>query len=87
MEPGTTCGDIKAKVEAKIEDVEQKIEALQQINKALLNLVKKCTEKGPVFGGFAYERSYLLLFWIHQRRHPVGFHKARRIDNYRKNQS
>ena len=48
MEPGTTCGDIKAKVEAKIEDVEQKIEDLQQMRQALLKLVSKCTGKGPV---------------------------------------
>ena len=48
MEPGTTCGDIKAKVEAKIEDVEQKIEDLQQMRQALLILVSKCTGKGPV---------------------------------------
>ncbi len=48
MEPGTTCSDIKAKVESKIEDVEQKIKDLQQMRRALLDLVAKCTGKGPV---------------------------------------
>lgn len=48
MEPGTTCGDIKAKVESKIEDVEQKITDLRQMRRALLDLVAKCTGKGPV---------------------------------------
>ncbi len=31
MEPGTTCGDVKNRVEAKISDIEEKILALQQI--------------------------------------------------------
>ncbi len=48
MEPGTTCGDIKSRVEAKIEDVEQKIADLNQIRGALLQMVSKCTGKGPV---------------------------------------
>ncbi len=48
MEPGTTCGDIKARVEAKIDEVEQKIADLRQMRKALLKLVSKCTGKGPV---------------------------------------
>ncbi len=48
MEPGTTCGDIKARVEAKIDEVEQKIADLRQMREALLNLVSKCTGKGPV---------------------------------------
>lgn len=48
MEPGTTGGDIKARVEAKIDEVEQKIADLRQMRKALLKLVSKCTGKGPV---------------------------------------
>ena len=48
MEPGKTCGDMKARVEAKIEDVEQKIADLRQMQEALLNLVGKCTGKGPI---------------------------------------
>jgi len=48
MEPGKTCGDMKARVEAKIEDVGQKIDDLRQMRKALLKLVSKCTGKGPI---------------------------------------
>lgn len=48
MEPGTTCGDIKARVESKIKDFEQKIEDLQQMHTALLEIVSNCTGKGPV---------------------------------------
>ncbi|MCK4984035.1 MAG: MerR family DNA-binding protein, partial [Desulfobacterales bacterium] len=43
-----TCGDIKARVEAKIDEVEQKIADLRQMRQALLKLVSKCTGKGPV---------------------------------------
>lgn len=48
VEAGTTCADVKARVETKIEDVEKKITDLEQIRKALLLLSKRCTGKGPV---------------------------------------
>jgi MerR family mercuric resistance operon transcriptional regulator len=48
MELGTTCGDIKSRVETKIEDVEQKIADLKHIHKALLQMVSKCIGEGPV---------------------------------------
>ena len=48
LEPGTTCADIKSRVEIKIEDVEQKITDLRHIRKALLRMVSKCTGKGPI---------------------------------------
>jgi Hg(II)-responsive transcriptional regulator len=48
MEPGTTCGDIKARVKTKIDEVGQKIADLRQMQGALLNLIGKCTGKGPV---------------------------------------
>ena len=48
MEPGTTCRDIKSRVEAKIGAVEQKIADLEHIRDALLQMVSKCTGKGPV---------------------------------------
>jgi MerR family copper efflux transcriptional regulator len=48
VEPGTTCGDVKARVEAKIEDIEKRIMDLEQIGKALLRLSSRCTGKGPV---------------------------------------
>ncbi len=48
VEPGTTCGDIKASVGAKIADVEKRIEDLQRIKEALMSMSKKCIGKGPV---------------------------------------
>jgi MerR family mercuric resistance operon transcriptional regulator len=48
MEPGTTCGDVKSRVEAKISDIEEKILALQQIKEALLSLTERCMGLGPV---------------------------------------
>jgi MerR family mercuric resistance operon transcriptional regulator len=48
MEPETTCGDMKAKVEAKIEDIEQKIADLEQIREALVAMAEKCRGKGPI---------------------------------------
>jgi MerR family copper efflux transcriptional regulator len=48
VEPGRTCADVKARVEAKIEDIEKRIMDLEQIGKALLRLSRRCTGKGPV---------------------------------------
>ena len=45
---GTTCGDIKARVETKIADVEKRIVDLEKIREALLRMSSKCTGKGPV---------------------------------------
>lgn len=48
VEPGTTCADVKVRVERKIEDIEKKITDLEQMRKALLRLAQRCTGKGPV---------------------------------------
>jgi MerR family mercuric resistance operon transcriptional regulator len=48
VEPGTTCADVKARVDTKIEDIEKRIADLKQIRTALLRLSKRCTGKGPV---------------------------------------
>jgi MerR family mercuric resistance operon transcriptional regulator len=48
VEPGTTCGDIKARAETKIADVEKRIADLEKIRKALLRMSGKCIGKGPV---------------------------------------
>jgi MerR family copper efflux transcriptional regulator len=48
VEPDTTCADVKARVETKIEDIEKRITDLEQIRKALLCLSKRCTGKRPV---------------------------------------
>lgn len=44
----TTCADVRAKARAKIEDIEEKIEALQAFRAALDRLVSQCAGSGPV---------------------------------------
>ncbi|MBW2066153.1 MAG: heavy metal-responsive transcriptional regulator [Deltaproteobacteria bacterium] len=47
MEPGMSCGDVKARVDVKIEEVESRIKALEYVRKALLGLSERCTGRGP----------------------------------------
>ncbi len=48
VDPNTTCADVKKRAEAKIADVEQKIEALQKMKEALTTLVAMCQrEQAP----------------------------------------
>ena len=48
IEPGTTCADVKTRVDAKIMDVEKKIDNLKKIKAALLKLSGQCKGKGPI---------------------------------------
>lgn len=41
----TTCGQIRALAEQKLEDVQAKIKALQTMKKDLTGLLKKCTDE------------------------------------------
>ena len=45
--PSATCSDVKARVDAKIMDVEKRIIELEKIRYALLNMSSKCLGKGP----------------------------------------
>ena len=47
VEPGTTCGEVKARVQAKIKDVEKRIADLEHMQAALLRLSKRCMGRGP----------------------------------------
>jgi MerR family mercuric resistance operon transcriptional regulator len=47
VDPHTTCLDVKRRTEAKIADVEEKIQALQRIKEALTHLVGLCRGRGP----------------------------------------
>lgn len=47
VDPTTTCAEVKSKAEAKIADIEQKIEVLQRMKKALLKVTKECSGRGP----------------------------------------
>src|SRR5437660_1810009 len=42
VDPDTTCAEVKRRAEAKIADVEEKIQALQRIKKALVQLTAVC---------------------------------------------
>ena len=47
VDPTTTCAEVRSKAAAKIVDIEQKIEALQRIKKALVKLTTVCRGRGP----------------------------------------
>ena len=48
MRPGTSRADIRARAYAKIADVDQKIRALQAIEKVLRTLTDRCEGCGPI---------------------------------------
>lgn len=48
VDPQTTCGDVKSRAEAKIADIEEKIETLEEMKRALLKLTDRCRGRGPV---------------------------------------
>jgi len=47
VDPETTCAEVRSRAEAKIADVEEKIQALQRIRKALVKLTGVCRGRGP----------------------------------------
>ncbi len=47
VDPDTTCGDVKKRAEAKLEETEEKIRALQGMKRALTKLVASCRGRGP----------------------------------------
>ncbi|MCI0460819.1 MAG: MerR family DNA-binding protein [Gemmataceae bacterium] len=48
VDPATTCAEIRSKAEAKITDIEAKIDALQRMKKALTKLTRVCRGRGPI---------------------------------------
>lgn len=47
VDSATSCGEVKKRAEAKIDDIERKIYALQEMRKALARLTAACRGKGP----------------------------------------
>jgi MerR family mercuric resistance operon transcriptional regulator len=45
--PGKSCADVKARAEAKIADVEQRIAQLNRMKRALTKLATACSGRGP----------------------------------------
>ena len=48
VEPSSTCADVKRRTEAKIADVERKIEDLLQMKQALVKVVGLCSGDGSL---------------------------------------
>lgn len=48
MKPGAERADIRARTEAKITDIEQKIRTLQALKKTLRQLTERCVGCGPL---------------------------------------
>jgi len=47
VEPGTTCGDVKSRINLKMTGIDKKIADLEEMRDALFRLSKKCTGHGP----------------------------------------
>jgi MerR family mercuric resistance operon transcriptional regulator len=45
--PGKSCADVRARAEAKIADVEQRIAQLNRMKRALTKLAAACSGRGP----------------------------------------
>ncbi len=48
VDPSTTCGEVRSRANAKLEDIRQKIGELKRIEAALEKLVAACKGKGPI---------------------------------------
>jgi MerR family mercuric resistance operon transcriptional regulator len=48
LDPETTCGDVRRRAEAKIDDIEEKIRLLARMKEALAKLTMACSGRGPV---------------------------------------
>ncbi len=47
VDPTTTCAEVRSKAQAKIADIEEKIQTLQRMKKALVKVTKQCSGRGP----------------------------------------
>jgi MerR family transcriptional regulator, copper efflux regulator len=47
LDPATTCAEVKARAEAKVADIEAKIQALRRMKEALQKLTTACSGRGP----------------------------------------
>lgn len=47
VDPHTTCGDVKMRADTKIADIEEKIEILEEMKRALVKLTARCRGRGP----------------------------------------
>ncbi|MGH8648928.1 MAG: MerR family DNA-binding protein, partial [Burkholderiales bacterium] len=47
VEAGRSCGDVRARAERKIADVEQRVATLMRMKRALAKLASSCSGRGP----------------------------------------
>jgi len=47
LSPDMTCTDVRKRAQAKVADIEQKIQSLQAMKQALQDLVSACAADGP----------------------------------------
>lgn len=47
VDPGSTCGDVRSRANAKIEDIEARMESLARMKAALERLAEQCRGRGP----------------------------------------
>lgn len=48
VDPNTSCSDIKSRTETKIEAIVDKIKSLQRMKKALEDVSRACSGRGPI---------------------------------------
>ena len=48
IQPGRSCADVRGRAEQKITEIDQKIQTLQAMRKALVRLASACSGRGPV---------------------------------------
>jgi MerR family mercuric resistance operon transcriptional regulator len=48
LDPDTSCGEVRGRAKAKINDIEAKIRDLQRMRQALDKLVASCRGRGPI---------------------------------------
>ena len=48
VEPDTSCGEVKQRAEAKIADIERRIDDLRHVQQALATLAVTCSGEGPI---------------------------------------
>jgi Hg(II)-responsive transcriptional regulator len=48
VDPGTSCEEVKRRTEAKMANVERKLEDLLRIKRALVQVTSLCTGQGPI---------------------------------------
>ena len=47
LDPGTSCAEVKARAQEKIEDIEAKVRRLRRMREALVEITKSCSGAGP----------------------------------------